>query len=555
MLFTESFITNAGTLILSRATAQEGSLVWTAARTSNLNTDSYSEQQMSALTDIIDSGSSYTSSGAVTTAVLTDEQDGASMFCELTNDTYNGSANTLGVWAKIDGDEDDVLVIVARCGGTTPTVINPSSEGRIKAFVDFTVTFSAGQAEAIAVSELNYYASNASLMSEQRARLALSARCVTTHTNNNPSVGDEQIVLGEKTFKDTTYLRTICPNEDIIITGYDSEIPKITRISNLRNTSLNLGLAEAKAIDDGVEEAVGIGESFAITNPPYRYSSADLAQVRQEIVSCGYTCAPLSNNVELEGNLSVVGKITPDSISCADIQCGHCDINGTSYGVTLNAKNGSYDGSKVSISSGAAINTFLVHVCSGSGNEGSLLSMRHVDYVSENNFCLLGLVNNDESGYDGFRIGYRTSDGGNVAEITSTHNKINGPLTATGNASITGNLSITGNESITGNVTVTGNLSATGTILGKTPSYSNGTTTVPVGSIVLGVVGSTHPGIQGKAGETLSLAGNTIWLACGDGSEINVVSSSSRKLPAGKYVALMDYDTSQDSVVLLQRIE
>ena len=208
MLFKDSFITDAGAQLLARATAQAGKLIWTRAATSNANTDSDSVVDMNALTDITKTAAdSYTSSGAVTNAIVNDERTSVSIYAELTNEDYEGEARTFGAWAKIEGDEGDVLAIVARCGGATPTTINPASEGVVKAFVDFTLQISAEQAQAVAVGE-EYYATAAALQSERTAREALAGRVVTTHSAASDETGEAQTILGAKTFSD-----------DVTITG------------------------------------------------------------------------------------------------------------------------------------------------------------------------------------------------------------------------------------------------------------------------------------------------------------------------------------------------
>lgn len=154
------------------------------------------------MTDITKtSADSYTSSGVVTNAIVNDARTSVSIYSELTNEEYDGDARTFGAWAKIDGDENDVLVIVARCGGATPTTINPAGDGVVKAFVDFTLQISAEQAQAVEASE-GYYATAAALESEQDAREALAERVVTTHKNGVPDEGDDQLIRGGKAFVD-----------------------------------------------------------------------------------------------------------------------------------------------------------------------------------------------------------------------------------------------------------------------------------------------------------------------------------------------------------------
>lgn len=201
MLFTESFITDGGKAIFARAAAQEGKIIWTRAATSSLDTDDYTTAEMNALTEA--TFGTKTSLGFVTNAVVNDPQDTVTVYSEVTNEHYSGEARTFGAWAKIEGDVDDVLVLVARCGdGVTPTTVNPSSSGVVKAFVDFAFEITTEQAQSVEVSE-GWYASQAALQTEIAAREALAARVVTTHKKDSTSQGDDQTIRGAKTFKET----------------------------------------------------------------------------------------------------------------------------------------------------------------------------------------------------------------------------------------------------------------------------------------------------------------------------------------------------------------
>lgn len=198
MLFKDSYITDAGVELFIRAAAQSGKIVWTTAATSATDADEYDTAQMNALDT--DKFGDYTSSGFITNAIIDDSKTSVSVYCEVTNKQYNGLARLFGAWAKVEGDESDVLAVVARCGtGVTPTTINPVSEGLVKAFVDFSMQLSAEQAQSVQVSE-GYYATNTALESEQAARESLAARIVTTHKANDEATGEDQDIFGVKKF-------------------------------------------------------------------------------------------------------------------------------------------------------------------------------------------------------------------------------------------------------------------------------------------------------------------------------------------------------------------
>jgi len=171
MVFQDAYITDAGATLLARSAAGEGAIVWGEARTSSLDTDDYTTAQMNAITTA--TFGTYTSDGQVANAIVNDDDGSVTLHCELSNENYSGTARTFGVWAKVEGDVDEELAIVARSGdGATPTIINPDSVCPIKLFVDFTIDISEHQASAVAVTE-GYYATAAAMQAETTAREAL----------------------------------------------------------------------------------------------------------------------------------------------------------------------------------------------------------------------------------------------------------------------------------------------------------------------------------------------------------------------------------------------
>lgn len=210
MLFRDSYVTNAGVELLARLTSQQGKLIWTrAATSSNSDVETYTTAEMNSITD--SNFGTYTSSGAVTNAIISDTKDVVTIFSELSNKEYNGEACLFGAWAKLDGDINETLIIVARCGeGVTPTVISPFSAGLEKIFVNFAIEINTTQVEAIEISEENYYATNAALEAEQKEREKLNDRLVTTHLPTSNYEGDNQDIYGVKSFY--TGIELVGPN-------------------------------------------------------------------------------------------------------------------------------------------------------------------------------------------------------------------------------------------------------------------------------------------------------------------------------------------------------
>ena len=247
---------------------------------------------MNALTDITKSAAdSYTSSGSVTNAIVNDAQTSVAIYSELTNETYSGQACTFGAWAKIQGDEEDVLVIVARCGGATPTTINPASEGVVKAFVDFTLQISAERAQAIEATE-GYYATSAALQSESAARETLANRVVTTHSAGDENAGDEQIIRGEKSFREDSYFKSLQPLHlySIVISWYDQSIDESTYIESLESI-LEIDSTEAEELYEAIVNTDFMESSYLIDVPSYNITESNIDTIVSELNRAGFSCS------------------------------------------------------------------------------------------------------------------------------------------------------------------------------------------------------------------------------------------------------------------------
>ena len=166
MIFQDSYITEAGTALFARVTAGNGHIVWTGAATSGLNTDSYTDEQMCEITTA--TFGNLTSTGCATSTIMDSSHNTVHVQCEMSNADASGYARTFGIWAKIEGDAEDVLAIVARCGsGVTPIYINAFSQGRIALFVDFSVEIDNHQSQSVSVLE-SYYATAQALAATNR---------------------------------------------------------------------------------------------------------------------------------------------------------------------------------------------------------------------------------------------------------------------------------------------------------------------------------------------------------------------------------------------------
>lgn len=204
MQFDSSYITTAGSELFARATASTSGgaskpIVWGSVYTSLVDMRSYSPEQIRALTSIPESERS--SSGSVTSAShdIIDGNHVAKLECEIRNNQYSGIAYAIGVYAKLQGDANEILAAIARVdtGGSDPDTVPES--GDYLAIIDFMLT--------VRDDQLNLLEAPASYYASAQALQSLTNRVVTTHVennnnNNNNITGEQQDIYGIKTFKD-----------------------------------------------------------------------------------------------------------------------------------------------------------------------------------------------------------------------------------------------------------------------------------------------------------------------------------------------------------------
>ena len=198
MQFDSSYITTAGSELFARATASANSsvsnpIVWGSVYTSKTDMRSLTQEEMRALTSIPENERS--SSGSVTSA-RHDVIDGnhiVKLECEINNRQYHGGAYAIGVYAKLDSDSNEVLAAIARVdtNGSTPDIIQQS--GEYLAIIDFAI--------AIRDNQLNIQKVDSSYYASAKSMQDLANRVVTTHVENDVTVGEDQEIRGSKYFQ------------------------------------------------------------------------------------------------------------------------------------------------------------------------------------------------------------------------------------------------------------------------------------------------------------------------------------------------------------------
>ena len=202
MNFDKAYITDEGASILAASLNNEYTIQWGNVYTTNVDLSIKTEPQIHALTLADFPQSTYTSSGTVQNVLVDRATNIANVYSEINNASFNGIAKSFIVLAKFPYDQNYSLVMVAYCDQATPTIV-PSNTEPFIAHVNFNVEVSDHSVSTV-TSASGWYASNDAFQN-------LANRTVTTHSLNDSTTGENQNILGNKTFKNNLIATTILP--------------------------------------------------------------------------------------------------------------------------------------------------------------------------------------------------------------------------------------------------------------------------------------------------------------------------------------------------------
>lgn len=210
MNFQNAYITTAGQEFLTRAVTGT-KIHWDKCGCYTQNLNSATQEQINALTDL----TGLVALGSA--SAVFDGEEGAAGLARITCQVDNsqpgctaGSAYSFGIWARLENargaiDIKPTLIAVARVGTNAPTYFPTYTDAttRLLGVIDLAITVQSGAASTISVTTSGFaLASN--LQTEIDAREALASRVVTTHSATSTTDGDEQTILGIKTFAHLT---------------------------------------------------------------------------------------------------------------------------------------------------------------------------------------------------------------------------------------------------------------------------------------------------------------------------------------------------------------
>ena len=254
MIFQRASITTAGRDLIARAIAGS-TIIWGKC-------GCYSEDLNSATQGEINEKETLTGEVATggASAVFEMEAEGtgrAKIKCQVNNESEDvsaGFAKTFGLWAKIQGDAEEVLVVIAVTGEHQPTYFPECTDAttRLIGLLDMTIAVQTGAASTISIIS-SLYALASDLQEEIDAREALAGRVVTCHKEGQTTAGDDQTVYGKKTFENEMTVGKVMPNGRLGEIGDpDNQFQSIHALI-METGVLSVGQIHKKEDETGVE--------------------------------------------------------------------------------------------------------------------------------------------------------------------------------------------------------------------------------------------------------------------------------------------------------------
>jgi hypothetical protein len=202
MYFDKSTMTTAGDQLLTRLSAGD-EIIWGRGA---CFTDTITDATAATMTTF--TGTCVCDGNA--TAAFVAENENTGITASMDNSVQGcaaGYARSFGLWAKISGDANWTLVLVAYISDeqATPPSYFPAYDGTgetlLRAAVELSVVVSDGVVTSIQPSS-QLYALASDLQTEINTRSSFDTRCVTTHAAGSDTTGEDQEIYGEKRFLD-----------------------------------------------------------------------------------------------------------------------------------------------------------------------------------------------------------------------------------------------------------------------------------------------------------------------------------------------------------------
>lgn len=500
MAFETETLTVIGAQFLASATAQNRLVIDGC----NAYTSFYSVQQAQAVTAPPLNEFSSTDDATLIGATDNHVQIRAAFHA---GESTGGDANTVMVYGHLESDPLTLRVIYVASSNETFHIPLTTDVASVCGFL-FDITYNADP-DAVTSATQSTYTSLAEF-------LTLKERTVTTHKEGNPNTGDDQEILGHKTFNGNV---TISQGNKLYLSNAENNN------GYLQISSKNSGnVATIELIGSNPPEIVlnagNSGSVSAVNDTTIGRSDRPWSNV----YASRFT-APITDNewTEQSTNTLIVAGNTKENNSGSLVVKSYYHYNGSM---------GSYDfPDEATITITNALNV--------NGDTKDI----YLKLYNDTSLSELSILSDNNSANAFFNVGVQTRFDNNVR--------------ATGNLTVDGNLNA-GTTFLDGDCTVEGDLTVNGLIQGLTPIAS---TKIQVGAIVLVFIKPAQSLAHYTAGQTLDnsdLGVLSMYFAKTGGSGSFITSASNLRQVtidnSMRFILMNDINQGVESVALVQRI-
>jgi hypothetical protein len=303
MNFDKAYITDEGASILAASLNNEYTIQWGNVYTTNVDLSIKTEPQIHALTLSDFPQSTYTSSGTVQNVLVNRATNIANVYSEINNSSFNGTAKSFIVLAKFPSDQNYSLVMVAYCDQATPTTV-PSNIEPFIAHVNFNVEVSDHSVSTV-TNASGWYASNDAFQN-------LANRVVTTHSLNDSTTGENQNILGNKTFKNNLIATSILPETHSTSTSVGNDIG---------SDSNRFRYAYIRGVNAADVEAYEITSTNLFTSNGLAYFNSETRCTTDLVVDGEIDAGTITcyGDLNVDFNITVDGNILPKQPSYSSL--------------------------------------------------------------------------------------------------------------------------------------------------------------------------------------------------------------------------------------------
>lgn len=513
MAFETETLTVVGAQFLASATAQNRLVIDGC----NAYTSFYSVQQAQAVTAPPLNEFSSTDDATLIGATDNHVQIRAAFHA---GESTGGDANTVMVYGHLESDPLTLRVVYVASSNETFHIPFTTDVASVCGFL-FDITYNADP-DAVTSATQSTYTSLAEF-------LTLKERTVTTHKEGNPNSGDDQEILGHKTFSGNV---TISQGNKLYL-------------SNAENNNGYLQISSKNSSNVATIELIGSNPPEIVLNAG---NSGSVSAVNDTTI--GRSDRPWSNVYASRLTASITDDEWTEESTNTLIVAGNTKENNSGSLVVKSYYH--YDGAMGSYGFPDEASITITNALKFNGITKDIYLKLYTDTSSSE----LSILSDNNRASSFFNVGVQTRFDEDVSATANLN--VGGTLNVTEEAYISGYFELTGNSLLDGDCTVEGDLTVNGLLQGLTPMAS---TTIQVGAIVLVFINPSQSLGHYTAGQTLDnsdLGILSMYFAKIDGSGSFITNTSNLRQvtinSSMRFTLMNDISPNGYGVALVQRI-